>query len=69
VQTEVADRRLVAVPFADGGHTEPLAIIHYRKKKLTPIMNKFIAFLKPPVPVTVRNPFACEGAWQSMPSN
>jgi DNA-binding transcriptional LysR family regulator len=48
VRAEVAAQRLVAVPFADGGHTEPLAVIYRLKKKLTPAMSNFIQALKQP---------------------
>jgi DNA-binding transcriptional LysR family regulator len=48
VQTEVADRRLAAVPFADGRHTEPLGLIYRKDHRLTPPLKKFIEFLKPP---------------------
>jgi len=50
VQSEVASQRLAAVPFADGGRTEPLAVIYREKKQLTPAMNHFINALKQPVP-------------------
>ena len=50
VQSEVASRSLAAVPFADGGCTEPLAVIYREKKKLTPAMMNFINALKQPVP-------------------
>jgi hypothetical protein len=36
------------VPFADGGRTEPLAVIYREQKKLTPAMNHFINALKQP---------------------
>jgi DNA-binding transcriptional LysR family regulator len=50
VRAEVAAQRLAAVPFTDGGPTEPLAIIHRQKKRLTPAMKNFIEFLKQPEP-------------------
>jgi len=50
VAMEVADRRLAAVPFADGNHTEPLGLIHRKDRQLTPPMKDFIAFLKQPGP-------------------
>jgi DNA-binding transcriptional LysR family regulator len=52
VQTEVADRRLAAVSFADGRHTEPLGLIYRKDHRLTPPMKKFIEFLKQPEPKT-----------------
>ncbi len=60
---EVAAQRLAAVPFADGGLTEPLAVIHRQKKRLTPAMKKFIAFLKQPEPGEIPSPVGTgEGA-------
>ena len=56
VTTEVADRRLAAVPFADGHHTEPLGLIYRKDHQLTPPMKNFIEFLKPPEPVTGKIP-------------
>jgi len=50
VRPEVAAHRLAAVPFADGGHTEPLAVIYRQRKPLTPAMKNFIEFLKQPAP-------------------
>jgi LysR family transcriptional regulator, transcriptional activator of the cysJI operon len=50
VQSEVASQTLVAVPFADGGRTEPLAVIYREQKKLTPAMINFINALKQSVP-------------------
>jgi DNA-binding transcriptional LysR family regulator len=46
VQANVADRTLAAVPFTDGGCTEPLGVIYRRAKKLTPAMKTFIHELK-----------------------
>jgi DNA-binding transcriptional LysR family regulator len=51
VLPEVANHVLAAVPFADGGHTEPLAVIYRRKKRLTPAMENFIRALKQPMSV------------------
>jgi DNA-binding transcriptional LysR family regulator len=48
VRAEVAAQRLVAVPFAAGGHTEPLAVIYRQKKRLTPAIKNFIQALKQP---------------------
>jgi DNA-binding transcriptional LysR family regulator len=49
VAAEVADHRRAAVPFADGGHTESLAVIHLQKGRWTPAMNNFNEFLKRPM--------------------
>ena len=46
VRSELASLVLCGVPFENGGHTEPLAVIHRRRKKLTPAMEHFIATLK-----------------------
>jgi DNA-binding transcriptional LysR family regulator len=46
VQSEVAERSLAALPFTDGGCTEPLGILYRRAKKLTPAMRTFIHELK-----------------------
>jgi len=51
VQPEVQAGRLVAVPFADAGCTEPLAFIYRQDRKLTPVMEQFIQCLKQPEPV------------------
>lgn len=51
VRSEVANRVLAAVPFADGGCTEPLAVIYRKERPLTPVMENFIKVLKQPVPV------------------
>ena len=40
-------------PFADGGSTEPLAVIYRTDQKLTPVMENFIQVLKQPVPVEI----------------
>ena len=58
VQSEVADHRLAAVSFADGGCTEPLAVIYRKKKRLTPAMQNFIIALKQPVPPAHWNSFS-----------
>ena len=42
---------LAAVPFENGAHTEPLAVIYRKDQKLTPVMENFIAMLKQPVEV------------------
>ena len=46
VAAEVAEGGLAAVPFTDGGDTEPLGVIYRRAKKLTPAMQTFIRELK-----------------------
>jgi DNA-binding transcriptional LysR family regulator len=48
VRSELASLVLCGVPFENGGHTEPLAVIYRRRKKLTPAMENFIATLKQP---------------------
>jgi DNA-binding transcriptional LysR family regulator len=50
VQPEVSAGRLAAVPFADAGCTEPLAVIYRQDRKLTPVMEQFIKMLKAPAP-------------------
>jgi len=50
VQDEVAQRRLVAVPFEHGRHTAPVAAIHRQRRKLPPALRQFIDFLKQPEP-------------------
>ena len=50
VQADVAGGLLAAVPFTDGGCTEPLGVIYRRAKKLTPAMKTFIHELKQPAP-------------------
>jgi DNA-binding transcriptional LysR family regulator len=56
VRAVVAAQRLAAVPFADGGPTEPLAVIHRQRKRLTPAMKKFIEFLKQSEPGKIPSP-------------
>jgi len=48
VRSEVAGRRLAAVPFANGCCTEPLGIIYRENTILTPAMKDFIQLLKQP---------------------
>ncbi|MFZ0827809.1 MAG: LysR substrate-binding domain-containing protein [Verrucomicrobiia bacterium] len=48
VETEAASHLLAAVPFEDGRHAEPLAIIYRKNRKLTPAMTNFINALKQP---------------------
>ena len=48
VREEVASRRLAAVPFKDGGYTEPLAVIYRHSRALSPSMENFIKALKQP---------------------
>ncbi len=38
VRSELANLVLCGVPFENGGHTEPLAVIYRRRKQLTPAM-------------------------------
>ena len=49
VETEVANRLLAAIPFEDGRHTKPVAVIYRKNRKLTPAMTNFIQTLKQPV--------------------
>jgi DNA-binding transcriptional LysR family regulator len=42
----VAGQSLAAVPFADGGCTEPLAVIYRKTRVLSPAMRQFVQFLK-----------------------
>ena len=48
VQSEVLAGRLMAVPFADGGPTKPLAVLYRQDRPLTPLMEQFIQMLKAP---------------------
>jgi len=48
VVSEVANRLLAAVPFEDGRHTKPVAVIYRKNRKLTPAMTNFINALKQP---------------------
>ena len=50
VRLELVQQRLVAVPFENGGHTEPLAVIYRKTRKLTPAMTNFVQALKQPAP-------------------
>ena len=49
IESEVANHLLTAVPFEDGRHTEPVAVIYRKNRKLTPAMTNFIQTLKQPV--------------------
>jgi DNA-binding transcriptional LysR family regulator len=60
VRREVAAGRLVAVPFADAGCTEPLAVIYRQDQELTPLMEQFIKVLKEPEPVEAPRPVNAE---------
>ncbi len=51
VVSEVANRLLAAVPFEDGRHAKPVAVIYRKDRKLTPAMTNFIQFLKQPVEI------------------
>jgi DNA-binding transcriptional LysR family regulator len=46
VESEVANHLLAAVPFEDGRHTKPVAVIYRKNRKLTPAMKNFIQALK-----------------------
>jgi DNA-binding transcriptional LysR family regulator len=48
VVSEVANHLLAAVPFENGGWSEPLAVIYRKNWKLTPAMTRFAQFLKQP---------------------
>jgi len=48
VMPELASQRLAAVPFENGGCTEPLAVIYRERKTLSPAMTNFIKALKQP---------------------
>lgn len=50
VRDEVAQRRLVAVPFENGRHTVPVASIHRQRRKLPPALKQFLQFLQQPEP-------------------
>jgi DNA-binding transcriptional LysR family regulator len=50
VRPEVAGHVLAAVPFDNGGCTEPLGVIYREDRKLSPAMTQFIQFLKQPEP-------------------
>jgi DNA-binding transcriptional LysR family regulator len=52
VRSEVAHQRLAAVPFENGQHTEPLAVIYRQSRTLSPAMKSFIQALKQPVGAT-----------------
>lgn len=52
VQADVAGGFLAAVPFTDGGCTEPLGVIYRRAKTLSPAMKTFIHELKQSKPGT-----------------
>ena len=49
VRSEVAHQRLAAVPFENGEHTEPLAVIYRDSRTLSPAMESFIQALKQPL--------------------
>jgi len=50
VQEKVAQGTVAAVPLAGGNYVQPQAILHRESRKLTPLMNEFIEFLKQPEP-------------------
>lgn len=51
VRAEVAGAGLIAVPFENGGHTEPLGIIYRKKKLMSPPLNRLLQALRPPEPM------------------
>jgi DNA-binding transcriptional LysR family regulator len=50
VRDEVAQRSLVAVPFENGRHMVPVAVIHRKRRKLPPALKQFLQFLQQPEP-------------------
>ena len=50
MRDEVAQRRLVTVPFENGRHTVPVAAIHRIRRKLPPALKQFLQFLQLPEP-------------------
>jgi DNA-binding transcriptional LysR family regulator len=48
VRDKVAQGTLAAVPLTGGNYFQPQAVLHRRGRKLTPLMNEFIEFLKLP---------------------
>ena len=50
VRDEVAQGRLVAVPFENGRHIVPVASIHRKRRKLPPALKQFLQFLHQPEP-------------------
>ena len=48
VQDKVAQGMLAAVPLTGGNYFQPQAVLHRQGRKLTPLMQAFIAFLKSP---------------------
>lgn len=58
---EVAQRSLVALPLAGGGLNRPVALIHARRKNLSPAMRRFIQVLQtPPDPGALAGPGGTE---------
>ncbi len=50
VRDEVAQRSLAAVPFENGRHMVPVAVIHRKRRKLPPALKQFLQFLQQPEP-------------------
>jgi len=50
VRDEVAQRRLAAVPFENGRHIVPVALIHRKRSKVPPAVRQFLQFLQQPQP-------------------
>jgi len=48
VQAKVAQGALAAVPLTGGNYVQPQAVLHRQGRKLTPLMQAFIEFLKHP---------------------
>jgi DNA-binding transcriptional LysR family regulator len=51
-ESEVASHLLVAVPFEDGRHTKPVAVIYRKTRALSPAMTRFVQFLRQPSEIT-----------------
>jgi DNA-binding transcriptional LysR family regulator len=47
-KSEAASHLLAAVPFEDGRHAKPVAVIYRKNRELTPVMTNFIKALKQP---------------------
>jgi DNA-binding transcriptional LysR family regulator len=54
VRDKVADGALAAVPLVGGKYFQPQAVLYRRGRKLTPLMQAFIAFLKQPEPTETK---------------
>lgn len=52
VESEVAHHLLAAVPFEDGRHTKPVAVIYRKSRVLSLAMTRFVQFLRQPSEMT-----------------